>query len=63
MIKSKINKLLNVLLPTIIGIELIVLVVMMSPTSPAEIWANINNTVFYSNNWFWIVSSKKNSYE
>lgn len=57
MIKSKINKSLNVLLPTIIGIELIVLVVMMSPTSPAEIWANINNTVFYSNNWFWILLS------
>jgi len=57
MIKSKINKSLNVLLPTIIGVELIVLVVMMSPTSPAEIWANINNTVFYSNNWFWILLS------
>ena len=54
MIRHKINSIINMLLPTIIGLELIILVVMMSPTSPTEIWENIKNTVFQSNNWLLI---------
>ena len=54
MIRHKINSIINMLLPTIIGIELIILVVMMSPTSPTEIWENIKNTVFQSN---WLLIS------
>ena len=45
MLKDKINTLLNILLPAIIGIELIILVIKMSPTSPAEIWENIKIVV------------------
>ena len=57
MLKAKKNTLLNIILPAIIGIELVILVIKMSPTSPAEIWQNIKIVVTHSNNWMWILLS------
>jgi len=55
MLKAQKNTLLNIILPAIIGIELIILVIKMSPTSPLEIWENIKLVVNSSNNWVWIL--------
>ena len=57
MLKAQKNTLLNIILPAIIGLELIILVIKMSPTSPAEIWENIKIVVTSSNNWIWILLS------
>ena len=57
MLNQKINNLLNIVLPAIIGIELVILVIVMSPYSMIEIWLKIKNVVIESNNWMFILLS------
>ena len=57
MLRDKIQTVLNITLPAIIGVELVILVIVMSPYSMAEIWLNIKNVVIAPNNWIWILLS------
>tara|TARA_B100000579_G_scaffold435113_1_gene457567 strand:- start:633 stop:1649 length:1017 start_codon:yes stop_codon:yes gene_type:complete len=57
MLKNRTAQLLNVILPAIIGLELIILVIIMSPYSLLEIWLKIKAVVIAPNNWIWILLS------
>ena len=55
--RTQINTILNTILPAIIGLELMILVVVMSPLSVTEIWLKIKNVAVSPNNWIWILLS------
>jgi len=57
MLKNKATQFLNIILPAIIGMELVILVIVMSPYSLPEIWLKIKAVVIAPNNWIWILLS------
>ena len=55
--RTQTNTIINTILPAIIGLELMILVVVMSPLSVTEIWLKIKNVAVSPNNWIWILLS------